>query len=241
LDKDFIERNIGSVPGENVLLSVSDTGCGMNKETISRIFEPFFTTKEKGTGLGLATVYGIVKQSGGYITVYSEPGIGTTFKIYLPRTLQDEQTTAASDLTPGLSRGSETILLVDDNESVRSAIGALLQMHGYIVLQAGTGQEAMEVSQKYQEGIDLLITDMVMPRMSGSELAERLISQRPQLKVLYMSGFTEEAMLRRGALQPGRAFLQKPAPMNVLMRKIQELLKPGPSEGFAESEKRVEG
>ncbi|HTS35080.1 MAG TPA: PAS domain S-box protein [Candidatus Solibacter sp.] len=212
-------------PGNYVMLSVSDTGMGMDKETQSRIFEPFFTTKEKGkgTGLGLSTVYGIVKQSGGYVMVQSEKGHGTTFNIYLPRVEE------AVDLnTPPVPRaaegGSETVLLVEDEESVRQLVRETLESRGYHVVEAENGKAGLEAAAKIQESIDLLITDVVMPGMSGHELAQQLLKIRPETKVLYLSGYTEDTVVSDGGIESGTAFLQKPFTLQNLSRKVREVL-----------------
>jgi PAS domain S-box-containing protein len=228
LDGEYAAQHASVAPGPYVMLAVSDTGCGMDEQTRSHIFEPFFTTKEpgKGTGLGLSTVYGIVKQSGGHIEVYSEPGHGTSFKIYFPRI--DLPLEPASPAVAAFSRGSTrqdgTILLVDDNDSLRSAVAAFLEIVGYQVLQASHGQEALDMLHTYDGSVDLLITDMVMPHMSGPELAKRVQPLRPNVKVLYMSGYTEEAITHEGTIEPGSAFMQKPASMNTLLSRIREML-----------------
>jgi PAS domain S-box-containing protein len=214
-------------PGSYILLSVSDTGAGMDKETQSRIFEPFFTTKEKGkgTGLGLSTVYGIVKQSGGYIFAQSEPGCGTTFRIYLPR-VPDPAATPGVDKHPqGPTGGSETVLLVEDEESVRELVRETLKARGYTVIEAGDGISGVRVAEEYPGKIEILITDVVMPGMSGRELAKRVMVARPDIKVLYLSGYTEDAIIHEGALEPGTAFLQKPFTLQVLARKVREVLR----------------
>jgi PAS domain S-box-containing protein len=214
-------------PGTYILLSVSDTGAGMDRETQSRIFEPFFTTKEKGkgTGLGLSTVYGIVKQGGGYIFAQSEPGCGTTFRIYLPRVADPADSPRLDKQAQAPTGGSETVLLVEDEESVRELVRETLKARGYIVIEASDGIEGMRVSDEYQSKIEILITDVVMPGMSGRELAKRVAAARPDIKVLYLSGYTEDAIIHEGALEPGTAFLQKPFTLQVLARKVREVLR----------------
>lgn len=212
-------------PGRYLLLAVSDTGVGMDAETRKRIFEPFFTTKEvgKGTGLGLATVYGIVTQSGGNIIVYSEPGHGTTFKVYLP--VADEL--AADDVDKKMQeipRGQGTILLVEDEDLVRDLAAELLETTGYEVLTAANGVEALRVSTDYMGEIDLLITDVVMPQMGGRELAERLVELRPQTRVLYMSGYTDDAIVRHGVLDDQMSFIQKPFSLDLFALRVSDML-----------------
>jgi two-component system, cell cycle sensor histidine kinase and response regulator CckA len=227
MDESFVKRYPYPVqPGPYVRLTVSDTGCGMDAKTRARIFEPFFTTKEKGqgTGLGLSMVYGVVKQSEGYIDVYSEPGMGTTFKIYLPRI--DEAVTpgkAESALSSTL-RGSETVLLVEDEGALRALTRNLLETCGYTVLEAKSGTEALDVSQQHSGAIDLLLTDVVMPGISGRLLADQLVQLRPQIRVVYMSGYTGQTVGAHGILDPGSLFLQKPFTRDALARKIREAL-----------------
>jgi CheY-like chemotaxis protein len=196
------------------------------------VFEPFFTTKEvgKGTGLGLSTVYGIVKQSGGCMWVYSEPGEGATFKIYLPR-VQDAAEPSEATTTPPADApcGSETILLVEDEDEVRELARELLQARGYTVLEAPDGAEALRISERHPGMIHLMLTDIVMPGMSGRELATRLTALRPGVAVLYMSGYTDNAVVHHGVLDPGAAFVQKPMAPDVLVRKVRELLDYGKS------------
>jgi CheY-like chemotaxis protein len=209
------------------LLAVSDTGVGMDADTLSHMFEPFFTTKEKGkgTGLGLATVYGIVKQSGGYVWVYSEPGHGTTCKIYLPRV--EERQEAPRRAAPAVAEdvsGSETILLVEDEEAVRRLVRKVLEGKGYTVLEASGWQEALEITGRHQERIHLLVTDVVMPGVGGPELASRLEAARPGFRVLYMSGYTDGAVVNHGLLSSATAFLQKPFTPDTLLRKVREVL-----------------
>jgi len=208
------------------MLAVTDTGRGMDEATRARIFEPFFTTKEvgKGTGLGLSTVHGIINQSGGTIWVYSEPGKGTTFKIYLPRTAEAaEEIGRSADAAPS-ARGSETILLVEDEEGVRDLVRDLLRERGYTVLEAGHGAAALDVARRHGGPIDLLLTDVVMPHMGGPELAERLGALQPSLKVIYMSGYTERAAVHRGMLDPDAAYLQKPVTIEAVARRVREVL-----------------
>jgi PAS domain S-box-containing protein len=214
-------------PGRYVVLSVSDTGHGMDKETQSRIFEPFFTTKEKGkgTGLGLSTVYGIVKQSGGYVFAQSEPGAGTTFNIYLPRVEDSPEELSPAKFQENEKGGCETVLLVEDEDSVRELVRETLAARGYHVLEAENGESGLRVAEAHGDGIDILITDVVMPGMGGRELAKRLLQIRPDLGVLYLSGYTEDTILHQGALDPGTAFLQKPFTLQNLARKVREVLR----------------
>ncbi|MBI4409434.1 MAG: response regulator [Gemmatimonadetes bacterium] len=212
--------------GPYVLLQVSDTGLGMDKETQSRIFEPFFTTKEqgKGTGLGLATVYGIVKQSGGYIWVTSEPGQGSTFNIYLPRMADEVEKVAGADGGRFVPRGSETILLVEDEDPVRALVRKVLLRNGYRVLEAGNAADALGICDEYGGPVHLLVTDIIMPEMNGQELARRVALLRPGTRVLYMSGYTDSEVLDRGGVDPGTVFLQKPFTPEALAQTIREVL-----------------
>ncbi|HXR11793.1 MAG TPA: PAS domain S-box protein, partial [Gaiellaceae bacterium] len=215
----------GAVSGRHVLLAVSDTGCGMDADTMSRIFEPFFTTKEagRGTGLGLSTVLGIVEQSGGRVSVYSEPGVGTTFKIYMPSTAGPVAAPARAP-APAAARpaGSERVLLVEDNDAVRGPIVEVLRDLGYAVDAADGPDEALRLADGAV--IDLLVTDVVMPSMNGRQLAELLVAGRPDMKVLYISGYTDDAVIAGGAIAPGTAFLQKPFGADRFAEKIRELL-----------------
>ena len=213
-------------PGTYVVLSVSDTGAGMDRETQSRIFEPFFTTKEqgKGTGLGLSTVYGIVKQSGGYIFANSEIGQGTTFRIYLPRVEEPVEHVPTHSARVAMG-GCETVLLVEDEESVRGLVRDTLVSKGYKVMEAEDGEAGLRTAEAYDGTIDLLITDVVMPGMGGCELAQRVSAARPHIKVLFLSGYTEDAIVHQGELEPGTAFLQKPFTLQILARKVREVLR----------------
>jgi signal transduction histidine kinase len=212
--------------GRYVMLSVSDTGCGMDESTIARIFEPFFTTKEmgKGTGLGLATVYGIVKQSNGHIDVESKLGKGTTFRAYLPLSdALDPVLTEGQNLPPALS-GKETVLLVEDENEVRKLIDQALKLSGYKVFAARSGHEALQFCESHREKIDLLVTDVIMPKMNGRQLAEQAISFQANLKVLYISGYTDKILDGQGVLGPRAAFLQKPISPRALALKVREVL-----------------
>jgi CheY-like chemotaxis protein len=222
------------MPGAYVMLAVSDTGQGMNEETQSHIFEPFFTTKAPGhgTGLGLATVHGIVKQSNGHIWVYSEPGQGTVFKIYLPR-VQNPLELAQPDMPSTASlEGKETILLVEDNEMVRQLVRQVLDKNGYRVLVAHNGEAAIQVCKQDETLIHLLVTDVIMPGgMNGYEVAKLLTSFYPAMKVLYMSGYADEAIVRHGILEKGIDFLQKPFTPKILAQKVREVLDTAPIPG----------
>jgi len=226
LDEQFASAYATVHPGPHVMLAVSDTGVGIEASLQARLFEPFFTTKErgKGTGLGLSTTYGIVKQSGGSIWVYSEPGHGTTFKIYLPRC--DEPLDArAAPAPPAKPRpGSETVLLVEDEPEVRRLVEKLLRMEGYAVLSAGSPAEALAAAKAVRHEIAILVTDVIMPGMNGQELARVLAADLPAMRVLYMSGYTDAAIAHQGILPPGTAFLSKPFTPDALARKIREVL-----------------
>lgn len=227
LNHQYAQEHIGVTPGLYVMLAVSDSGYGMDKQTQARVFEPFFTTKEssKGTGLGLSTVYGIVKQSGGSIWLYSEPGHGTTFKIYLPRV--DEAPEVAATLGQLADQGQswETILLVEDEGMVRKLAFEILQRDGYTVLEASNGGEALLICERHQEPIHLMITDVIMPQMSGQQLVERVMPLHPEMKAMYMSGYTDDAIMHAGLI-PNAAFLQKPFMPDSLLRKVREVLDP---------------
>jgi two-component system cell cycle sensor histidine kinase/response regulator CckA len=227
LDKEYASHHVAVTPGSYVLLVVTDTGAGMDPPTLARIFEPFFTTKEKdkGTGLGLSTVYGIVKQSGGSIWVYSEPGHGTTFKVYLPRDLSASVATDVEpESVPKLSTGTETIVVVEDEPALREVVRRTLQAAGYTVLTAAGGEEALRTCEQHAGALHLLLADVVMPRMSGKALAQELTGKRPKLKVLYMSGYTNDAIVHRGVLDAGTHFLGKPFTTAELTRKVRRVL-----------------
>ncbi len=225
LDEPYTDEHLGVLMGAHVMLAVSDTGVGMDKQTQARIFEPFFTTKDlgKGTGLGLSTVFGIVKQSNGHIWVYSEPGGGTTFKVYLPATdaVEPEEPEV---VVLGTLEGTETILLVEDQEDVRRVAHAILGRQGYHVIEARNAGEALLSCERHPRTIHLLLTDVVMPQLSGRELAERLLAMRPDMKVLYMSGYTDNVIVHHGILDSGIAYLQKPIVPDMLARRVREVL-----------------
>jgi len=226
LDAEYARKHVAVKPGPYVLLAISDNGAGMDEETRSHLFEPFFTTKVKGkgTGLGLSTVYGIVKQSNGFIWVYSEPGKGTTFKIYLPRIDAEAkdlstETEKAQDLP-----GTETVLVVEDEPAVRGLTTRILRERGYTVLEASNGAEALDIAQTYQEEIHLLITDVIMPGLSGRDLSGKITASRPGIRTLFVSGYTDNAIVHHGILDADVSFLQKPFSVQSLCLKVRETL-----------------
>ena len=221
-DHGIVEKH----PGSYVVLTVSDTGIGIDKETQEHIFDPFYTTKEKGkgTGLGLSTIYGIVKQNNGFIWVYSEPGQGSTFKVYLPKVKGDVKG-EKKEQTPVITLdGSETVLIVEDDDSLRKLAQKSLQTHGYRILVAENGEDALRVSKEHEGPIDLLITDVVMPKMGGKEVAERLQPLYPQMKIIYMSGYTDDSIVHHGVLAPGLNFIEKPFSPGGLVREVRVVL-----------------
>jgi CheY-like chemotaxis protein len=226
LDDTFCASHVGARPGTYVMLAVSDTGVGMDEETKTHLFEPFFTTKDrtKGTGLGLATVYGIIKQSNGYIWVHSEQGHGSSFKVYLPVAGQIDLVERAAQAIARPARGTEMLLVVEDEPSVRQLTKILLEKAGYRVLVAANAQEAAELFQRHGDSIALLITDVVMPGPSGPALLRHLSEQRHGLRVLYMSGYADDAVSAQGALDPEAVFLQKPFTADRLVHKVREAL-----------------
>ncbi len=235
LDETYARDRQPVVPGRYVMLAVSDTGEGMSAETQARIFEPFYTTKEvgKGTGLGLSMVYGIVKQSGGYIWVYSEPGCGTTFKIYLPRVDQLAEEVGSEKIVDHVRRGTETILLVEDDAQLRQLSSSVLTHCGYNVLVAGNPEQGLELCRANQREIRLLVTDVVMPRMNGRQLAEKILKVCPDIRVLFISGYTNNAVVHYGVLDPGLWFLPKPFTLSALVGKVREVLDAKTSEAPA--------
>jgi two-component system cell cycle sensor histidine kinase/response regulator CckA len=227
LDEAYVRSHGGMAAGRYVMFSVSDTGVGMPPELRERIFDPFFTTKEKGkgTGLGLSMVYGIVKQTGGNIFVYSEPGRGSVFKVYLPSVEEETSLVAPRHEPLSMPQGNETILLVEDEHSVRSLAARVLKAQSYHVLEAADGQEALLLVQKHrEERHHLLVTDVVMPQMGGRELADRLRTLRPGIKVLFTSGYTDHAIVHHGILERGIEFLQKPFSPSALGLKVRKVL-----------------
>jgi PAS domain S-box-containing protein len=229
LDADYEATHGDIEPGPHVLLAISDTGTGMSDAVRRHLFEPFFTTKGagEGTGLGLATVFGVVKQSGGAIYVYSEEGRGTTFKIYLPQADKPAASDGHVTAEPELSRGSETIVVVEDDESVRELVQLMLRGQGYEVLAAGDGEGAARLCAEHPGGVDLLLTDVVMPEVNGRVLAERLGTLFPSMRVLFMSGYSDEAVVRHGIIRPNTAFIEKPFTEAGLARKVREVLDGG--------------
>jgi two-component system, cell cycle sensor histidine kinase and response regulator CckA len=233
LDQLYARQHPGARPGQYVMLRVVDSGMGIDAETLAHIFEPFFTTKEvgKGTGLGLATVYGVVKQSDGYIWVDSEPGKGSSFQIFLPK-VDEEKAVEVGVIRPQgeAARGSETVLLVEDSEALRKLTQSLLSSHGFQVLVAQNGEEALQMADRYSENIDLVVTDVVMPGINGRVLAERLLTKRRMMKVLFISGYTDSFIAVHGVLKPGMALLNKPFTENELIEKVREVLDRSKSE-----------
>ncbi|MGA9812989.1 MAG: response regulator [Terriglobales bacterium] len=226
LDDAYAQEHSIVPPGVYVVLTITDSGSGIAPQHLSHIFEPFYTTKEegKGTGLGLATVYGIVKQNSGFIWVYSEPGMGTTFKIYLPQARQAKLALKPPAAVEGCPRGCETLLLAEDEAAVRQSTREFLSLSGYIVLEAKNGSEALALARTYNGVIDLMITDVVMPQMGGARLAGELASERPEMKVLFVSGYAETTFQHHGAIDVTKRFLQKPFSLKTLARKIREVL-----------------
>jgi two-component system cell cycle sensor histidine kinase/response regulator CckA len=237
VDESYVQRHSIVPRGDYVLLTVADSGQGIAAEHLPHIFEPFYTTKEKGkgTGLGLATVYGIVKQNGGFVWVYSEPGLGTTFKIYLPRVQSLSGEVRILKPAEECPRGCETLLLVEDETSVRQASRDFLIRSGYNVLEANDGEEGLRVSHHHRGPIHLMITDVVMPRMSGPQLAERLADERPDMKVLFVSGYAENTVLQHGKIDVNTRFLQKPFSLKTLARKVREVLEGSEAHALAAS------
>jgi two-component system, cell cycle sensor histidine kinase and response regulator CckA len=226
LDEAFSARQLGVKPGRYVTLSIADTGSGMDEETLSHVFEPFFTTKGpgRGTGLGLATAYGIIRQSGGAIAIESETGKGTTARIYLPLAVKPARPEAEKVAAPASLTGEETILVVEDEARVRKLIGDVLTARGYHVLEATRGEEALRHCRTYDGAIDIAVVDVVMPGMSGPDLVKEIVPLRPNIRLLYISGYTDEAIMHHGILESGAAFLQKPFLPDALARKIREVL-----------------
>ena len=225
LDENYVRTHLGVHPGDFVMIAMSDSGHGMDAATRQRIFEPFFTTKQqgKGTGLGLATVYGMVKQAGGDIWVYSELGKGTTFKLYFPQVREAVSDASAGEVT-AQTLGGETVLVVEDESAVRDLTVKMLKQLGYAVLAAASGHEALEMSKAHSNHLALLVTDVVMPGMSGRQVADELLVSRPNLKVLYLSGYTENTVIHHGVLDSGVDFLPKPFSREALGRKVREIL-----------------
>jgi CheY-like chemotaxis protein len=230
LTEEHRDRHLGAAPGKYIMLAVTDTGTGMSREVQQRLFEPFYTTKGagKGTGLGLATVHGIVKQLGGDIYVYSELGHGTTFKVYFPHLAANPNLLVAAVEQRETPRGSETILLAEDDDALRSLGARVLSAFGYNVLVARTGGDALRIVAEYMGHIDLIATDVVMPEMSGGQLVEKVLKVRPAIRVLFMSGYTDDEVMRRGVIDGATAFLQKPFTPDMLAHKVRTVLDVAP-------------
>ncbi len=226
IDEDYAALRVDVEPGSYVMVAMTDSGLGMNEETQSKMFEPFYTTKGlgKGTGLGLSTVYGIVKQSGGDIFVYSEPGIGTTLKIYMPRVEGVSPKKNITEKHHTASHGNETILLIEDDVAVRGIVSDILEDSGYTLLEASCGSEALEICREHKDKIDLLLSDVVMPGMNGRELADQIEAMIPGIAVLFMSGYTDNAIQHHGILEQDTAFIEKPFTKFSLVRKIRDVL-----------------
>jgi len=225
LDQEYATHHLGVTPGQHVMLAISDTGKGIDKLTQTRVFEPFFTTKEKGkgTGLGLSTVFGIVKQSGGSIWLYSEPGKGTTFKVFLPSVDRPKDSLLPAEV-PRILQGTETILLIEDDDQVRVVTGGILRGNGYRVIEGRNAADALRSAENHAGTIDLLLTDVIMPQLSGPELAKRLVLTRPDMRVLFMSGYTDGTVVRHGLLSDTTSFLAKPITVASLTTKVREVL-----------------
>jgi two-component system, cell cycle sensor histidine kinase and response regulator CckA len=226
LDEDYARAHPEVTPGPHMMFAVSDSGIGMDQEIISKIFEPFFTTKDpgRGTGLGLSTVFGIVKQHQGHVSVYSEQGRGTTFKVYLPRVESSRRPRSDDTERSPHSGGTETVMVVEDEEIVRRFATEALRLLGYRALAAQGPEAALEITRQHEESIDLLLTDVVMPHLDGQRLYNMIVKMRPKIKVLYMSGYAGNAIVHHGVLDPGVAFLQKPLTMEKLASKVREVL-----------------
>lgn len=225
-DESYCSGYADYTPGDYVMIAVGDNGCGMDKKLLEKIYEPFFTTKGygKGTGMGLSTVYGIVKQNKGFINVYSELGKGTIFKIYIPRASREEAATGDAGFNKSCLTGDETLLLVEDNESLLKMAKTMLEELGYTVLTAGSPVEAMRVAEEYGGNIDLVVTDVVMPEMSGRDLQNKFKELRPDTRYLFMSGYTANVIAHHGVLDDGVNFLQKPFSMNEIASKVREAI-----------------
>ena len=225
-DEDYCAVHHDAAPGDYIMLAVSDTGCGMSPEIMSNLFEPFFTTKEmgKGTGLGLAMIYGVVKQNRGFLNVYSEPGKGSTFRVYLPRYNDEQQQLVRQPSDNPVTQGLETILLVEDEPMILTMTTAMLERLGYMVLPAGTPSKAIQLVREYSDTIHLLITDVIMPEMNGRELVKQVVQFQPDLKCLFMSGYTANVIAQHGVLEEGVNFIQKPFSHRELAAKVREVL-----------------